>query len=447
MRKILLTLCSLLGALSLSAQSTNNIATQGKAQPRTEFITYSTRNASEKGNRSTEKFYIDLKDKLVSTATDAEGWTVSTYEVEIPLLWRDRNVFLHTEGGAAEKRIVVGGKVVGECRDERTPHEFHITKYLRDGLTRIEILSPAECDRRPSEMLPEYTLEEELFLYSQPTIHIHDVIVSAKPDASRKHGELKMQVIVSSSVNRNEKVSVGYDIYSPEQELKYYDLRDKEIKGAGLDTLIFETNIYGAMERLWSAESPKLYNVTLYMKRNGIISEYLTINVGFGETRFDESGIYRNDKLIDIKAARYNTKGNAKTTEADIKALKKRKINTLYIDHPQPYWFYTICNRVGMYVVEQANINTDPKGGDRSRKGTLANNPAWLSEFLSRVETSYFRVRTHPSVIAWSLGGNSGSGYNMYKCYEWFKEQGDARPVVYRDSEWNSDLTLPDPIM
>lgn len=446
MRKTLFTICTLLATYSLVAQSNNNITTKGTAPLRTEFITFSTRNAAEKGNRSAEKFYIDLGDKLVSTTTSPEGNIVRLYEVEIPLLWRDRSVFLHTEGGAAEKQFTVGGVPVGECRDDRTPQEFFITKYLKDGTTRIEITSPAESDRRPAEMLGENPLAEQLFLYSQPAIHIHDIIVSAKPDKTKKHGELKMEVIVNTTVDRNERISVGYDIYSPEQELKYYDLREKEINGKGLDTLLFETNIYGAMERLWSAESPKLYNVTLYLKRNGIISEYLNIGIGFGETTYNAEGIIRNDKLVDIKAAHYNTSGDPKVTEADIKALKKKKINTLYIDYPQPYWFYDICDRVGMYVVEQANINTDPKGGDRSRKGTIANNPQWLGEFLSRVQSSYYRVRIHPSVIAWSLGGASGSGYNMYKCYEWFKEMDDTRPVIYRDGEWNNDLTLPTPI-
>lgn len=395
MRKRLLTLCSLLATITLAAQSNNAITTLGTTQRRSEFVTYSTRTGAEKGNRSAEKFYIDLGDKLVSTTTSPEGNIVRLYEVELPLLWRDRSVFIHTEGGAAERQIFVGGALVGSHRDERTPGEFLITKYLKDGVTRIEIISPAQSDRRPAEMLGENPLKEQLFIYSQPAIHIHDVIVSAKPDATKKHGELKMQVVVNTTIDRQEKISVGYDIYSPEQELKYYDLREKEVKGKGLDTLLFETNIYGAMERLWSAESPKLYNVTLYLKRNGIISEYLNINVGFGETKFDADGIIRNDKHIDIKAARYNATGDQKVTEADIKALKKRKINTIYIDYPQPYWFYDICDRVGMYVVEQANINTDPKGGDRSRKGSLANNPQWLDDFLERVKSSYYLSLIH----------------------------------------------------
>lgn len=444
MRKRLFTLLALLTTLSAMAQSTNNYSWKGIAPRRTEFISYSTRNAAEKGDRSTERYYLNLNYKQTEAYTNEAGESVALYEIEVPLVWRDRDIFLHTEGGAAEKRIVVNGTTVGECRDNRTPSEFLISKHIKDGVTQIAIVSPAESDRRPAEMLGENPLEERLFIYSQPPIHIHDIVVTAQPNEGGSYGVLSMDVVVSNSRRAAEQISVGYDIYSPEKELKYYDLREVGVGAMGLDTIRFSTNIYGAMERLWSAESPKLYDVTLYVKRSGIISEYVNIKVGFGTTTYADGQILRNGKPIDIRAAHYTTTAGAKTTEADIKALKKQNINTLYIPHPQPYWFYDICDRVGMYVVEQANINTDEKGGDRSRRGTLANNPQWLGEFLERIEASYYRVRIHPSVVAWSLGGNSGNGYNMYKCYEWLKEREKSRPVIYGSGEWNSDLRLPE---
>lgn len=446
MRKTLSILLALIVTATTYGQSLNNIGWKGVAPRRTEFISYSTRNGAEKGNRSAERFYLNLAYKLTSSQTNQAGEMVKCYEVELPLLWRDRDIFLHTEGGAAEKRIVVNGQQVGECRDDRTPSEFLISKQIKDGVTRIEVISPAECDPRPAEMVGINPLEEQLFIYSQPPVRIHDIVVSAQPDPTGNHGILRLDVIISSARRSAEHISVGYDIYSPEKELKYYDVREVDIRPNGLDTLRFETNIYGAMERLWSAESPKLYDVTLYVKRGGIISEYVNINVGFGTTTYADGKIMRNGKAIDIRAAHYNTSGNAKSTEADLKALKKERINTLYIDYPQPYWFYDLCDQVGLYVVEQANINTDPKGGDRSRRGSLTNNPQWLGDFLERVEASYYRVRIHPSVIAWSTGGYSGSGYNMYKCYEWLKSVEPTRPVVYRGGEWNNDVVLPEAV-
>lgn len=436
----------LLAVVSLAAQSRNNISYKGLAERRSEFISYSTRNAAEKGVRANERYYINLDRHLKSSTNNEEGEMVTLYEVQLPLLWRDRDTFIHLEGGPSEKILRINGKVVGECRDNRTPCEFNISKFIRDGITRIEIVSPQECDNRPADMIPMESPVEQMFLYAQPPYHIHDVTLSATPDKTRKHGELKMEVVVNATVARGDKIAVGYDIYSPEKELKYYDVREMEIAGVGLDTLLFETNIYGAMERLWSAESPKLYEVTFYLKRNGIILEYICFNVGFGDTTYADGKIYRNGEPIDIKAASYNSAATQKQTLEDIKALKNEGFNTIYPDYPQPYWFYDICDQVGLYVVEQANINTDPKSGDRSRKGTLANNPKWVNEFLERARGCYFRVRNHPSIIAWSLGGASGNGYNMYKCYEWFKSQDNLRPIVYRDGEWNSDAQLPAPL-
>ena len=416
------------------------------APRRTEFITYSTRNLAEKGDRTAERYYINLEYRLVdAVAIESDKGTPCVqrnYEVDLPIAWRDRDVFLHTEGGAAERAVYVNGKKVGVSRDDRTPSEFFISSYLGDGTTKISIVSPVEPDLRPADMVaPNPT--EVLFLYSQPPVRIHDVLVRAVPDEGGKHGVLQIDVVVSSS-RRTESLSVGYDIYSPEKELKYYDLREIEIPYGKTDTVHFRTNIYGAMERLWSAESPKLYDVTIYTKRGRIMTEYLNLKVGFGQTTYDGENIYRNGKPIKIAPVRYNSASTRKQTEADIKHLKAEKYNTIYVSYPQPWWFYDICDSVGVYVVEQANINTDAKGGDVSRRGSLTNNPQWLGEFLERQKAAYYRTRIHPCIIAWSLGAPSGGGYNMYKCYEWFKSVESERPVVYRDGDWNTDITLPD---
>lgn len=447
MRKLIVSSVAMFMALATMAQQQqpSEFGYQNLAPRRTEFITYSTRNLAEKGDRNSERYYMNLEYKMVNAEAieDDKGRACvkHNYEVELPIAWRDRDVFLHTEGGSAERVVYVNGKKVGEARDDRSPSEFVISKYLNDGPTQISVVSPVEADMRPSEMV-EANPTENIFIYSQPAVRIHDVLVRAVPNDTRKHGVLQLDVVVSSS-RRTETLSVGYDIYSPEKELKYYDLREVEVPYGGRDTIHFETNIYGAMERLWSAEKPTLYDVTIYTKRGRIMTEYLHLKVGFGETSYDEQNIYRNGKAIEITPVAYNSAATAKQTEADIKLLKRDKYNTIYVSYPQPWWFYDICNRVGMYVVEQANINTNPKGGDISRKGSLTNNPAWLPEFLERQKASYYRSRIHPCIIAWSLGAPSGGGYNMYKCYEWFKSVESDRPIVYGDGQWNTDLVLP----
>lgn len=430
----------------VAQDATSSTRYEGLAPRRSEFITFSTRNLAEKDDRKAEKYYLNLMPHATTQRTyaDEQGreWLERSFVVELPLSWRDRTVFLHTEGGGNERIVGVNGRRVGSTRDDRSPSEFIISSFLADGATTITIASPTEPDNRPAEMLAQNP-NERLFLYAQPSVRIHDVIVRAEENETRTHGVLNIDVVITSSRQQPEALSVGYDIYSPEKELKYYDVRESTARGRGqLDTLHFQTAIYGATERMWSAENPKLYHLTLYIKQNRIITEYICLNVGFGQTSYADGQILRNGEPIELSSVRYNAEGSRQQAEADIKRLRREGINTIFTSHPQPYWFYDICNTVGMYVVEQANVNTSTASGDRTTKGTLANRPEWLDDFVERQKAAYYRSRQHPCVIAWSIGAESGGGYNTYKCYEWFKSVETERPVLCPDGEWNTDIKI-----
>ncbi|WP_418415555.1 glycoside hydrolase family 2 TIM barrel-domain containing protein, partial [Alistipes shahii] len=82
------------------------------------------------------------------------------------------------------------------------------------------------------------------------------------------------------------------------------------------------------------------------------------------------------------------------------------------------------------------------RSGDRTVGGTPSNDPRLVGDYLERVKAMYYRSRNFTCVIAYSLGGPSGNGYNMYKAYQWLKSVEKSRPVIYSDTdgEWNSDL-------
>ena len=142
-------------------------------------------------------------------------------------------------------------------------------------------------------------------------------------------------------------------------------------------------------------------------------------------------------KRKDTKAA-----ADRKTTLAELKALKAKGKNTICPDYPQPAWFYELCDSLGLYVIDRANINAPERSGDRTVGGTPSNDPRLVGDYLERVKAMYYRSRNFTCVIAYSLGGPSGNGYNMYKAYQWLKSVEKSRPVIYSDTdgEWNSDL-------
>jgi beta-galactosidase len=180
----------------------------------------------------------------------------------------------------------------------------------------------------------------------------------------------------------------------------------------------------------------------VYIRREQRIVEYIPFNVGFGTTEFRDGQIIRNGRPVAIRSARYNALADRAAASRDLSALMRQGVNTILVDYPQPYWFYGLTDSLGLYVVDQANINTDIARGDRSIEGSIVNDPRFTDFFVRRAEAMYERSRNHPSIIAFSIGGPSGNGYNMYKAYQALKAKEETRPVVYidADGEFNSDL-------
>ena len=101
-----------------------------------------------------------------------------------------------------------------------------------------------------------------------------------------------------------------------------------------------------------------------------------------------------------------------------------------------------------MYVIDQANINAGYRTNDRNVGCSLVNNPAFLPQFIDRAATMQGRSKNYTSVIALSMGGQCGNGYNMYKTYQWLKQSDSLHYVTYRDvqGEWNSDFPFPETV-
>lgn len=410
-----------------------------RLEKRNEFSSHTSRANSDSGDRQADWNYIYIKD--FKTA-EADGTKTYSAQLEIPDYWADRIIIMHTEGGRNSHRAYVNGVSVGASRDSGTPSEFNISTLLRKGTNTLSIEVPDDTPEPESGLTTKRTDIETWFLYSQPRTRIVDYRVGADINKSGD-GELFVDVVVENDFRTEEKFNVGFDIFSPEGRLEEYGIKNLTMSGVSRDTLPFKAVIYGAGKKTWSAEKPDTYHLTLFIGDNGRVLEYIPINVGFGKTKFSDGNVYRNDKKVAIKHKTYNASTPDKLRK-DIARFKKEGFNTILPDYPQPYWFYDICDRSGMYVIDQANINSSYGRDDMRIGGTPSNSPEWLPEYMERTKAMYYRSHNHPCIIAWSLGGDSGNGYNLYKTYLWLKETDPSRAVIYRSAngDWNNDITL-----
>jgi beta-galactosidase len=413
---------------------------------RTEFICYDKREDSKVDVRTNNDKYIPFNPTL---QFEGEGSVRAVYEqeIEVPASWNDYNAYLHTENIGGDYTIFVNGVQITSAIDRFTPTDMHISPYLDQGTNIVAVVvvdEPYMAAIAEGMTQPQRTQFENCYIFAQRRLGIYDFNVRLLPDSLNRFAQLHLDIIADNSFSSDEVIEVGYDIYAPDGKLMEYSVNDLAMTGFTRDTMSFTPWIYHSNPNRWSPSNPKLYDLMLYIKRSGQLWEYIPLKVGFAEYGYNDNGeITAFGKPIALTEQEYNAAVDRATTEKEVRALKAKGINCLSPTHPQPKWFYDVCDKVGIYVIDCAAISSPTAADDRTMSGTSANAPWLLDDYLMRVETMYRRAQNHVCIIAFRLANNpSGNGYNLYKAYELLKSFGDSRAVIYEgaDGEWNTDL-------
>jgi beta-galactosidase len=112
--------------------------------------------------------------------------------------------------------------------------------------------------------------------------------------------------------------------------------------------------------------------------------------------------------------------------EADIRLMKQFNVNAVRTSHypNDPYWL-DLCDRYGLYVVDEANIEAHAFYFD------LCDDSRYTHAFVARVRAMVERDKNHPSVILWSLGNETGYGPNHDAAAGWVRSADSSRPLHY----------------
>lgn len=411
---------------------------------RTEVVPYNARHDAEARNREAGGYWMAFQPEVMAQPANSEIAALLGCNVEIPFAWTDGVIYLHVENPGAPCSLWLNDTEVGRISDPLTPAEFDLTPYVRQGENSFRVVMLARRSPLDADNATQRPRFAESYLYYQDKRSIRDFEIALVPDSTRKFGILDVAIIAQNAYNYDEAVTVGYDIYSPQGKLLDFNMREITLPGRSCDTVRFRPFIYHTYENKWEAgtKNPPLYRVMLFTRRNGVYKEYMPLKVGFGKTELVDGRLMRLGRELQLVKASYNAAADPKTTLAELKTLRANGKNTICPDYPQPAWFYELCDELGLYVIDRADINAPEQRDNRAVGGTLSNTPQLVDEYLGRVKAMYYRSRNFTCVIAYELGGASGNGYNMYKVYEWLKSVETSRPVIYSDAdgEWNTDL-------
>ncbi|HHT7391398.1 beta-galactosidase [Klebsiella oxytoca] len=365
--------------------------------------------------------------------------------------WRaDGQTQIIFDGVNSAFHLWCNGEWVGYSQDSRLPAAFDLSPYLQPGDNRICVMVmrwSAGTWLEDQDMWRMSGIFRSVWLLNKPTLHLCDVQLTPQLDALYRDAELLVNLSVAAPVALLEELTVKVELWDDDRLVASH----QQSPGS---PIIDERGNYAEraairlpVERpaLWSAETPDCYRAVVSLWRGDEPIEAEAWDIGFRRVEIKNGLLLLNGKPLLIRGVNrhehHHQRGQVVTEEdmvQDILLMKQNNFNAVRCSHyPNTPRWYELCNRYGLYVVDEANIETH----GMVPMNRISDDPAWLPAFSARVSRMLQSNRNHPSIIIWSLGNESGGGGNHEAMYHWLKRNDPSRPVQYEGGGADSTTT------
>ncbi|MDY5812005.1 MAG: glycoside hydrolase family 2 TIM barrel-domain containing protein [Treponema sp.] len=399
-------------------------------------------------------------------------------KTKVPAGWEGRRIVLHI--GSAESVVIlyINGKEAGASKDTRLPCEFELNQFLTEkqaaGKEEFEIIIKVVRWSDASYMEDQDQwwfggIHRSVYLYSTEKVFIADVkaLTCVRWNEDKAEGILPLEVSLGyselagstikekqSSIDKKE-FTVAYKICRLEGSAE----KGKAGKVIASDKIPCSLDIRNTLAtaakeivikrpELWSSENPALYIVTVSLYQGSRHIESSALTLGFKSVEIKDRKLLLNKKKVYIHGVNRHEHNEATaktlTTEEmvqEVKLLKNFNFNAVRTCHyPDDERWYELCDRFGIWILDEANIE------NHAYYDVLSRSETWLNAYIQRTQRMVLRDKNHACIFGWSLGNESGNGQNLYATGNWIRGFDSTRLVHYegfvRPKIHQGDFTL-----
>jgi beta-galactosidase len=333
-----------------------------------------------------------------------------------------KNLILHFGGVHSAFYVWVNGQKVGYSQNSMSPAEFDVTKYVREGRNKLAVEVYRWSDGSYLEDQDMWRLSgifRSVQLWVRPLVHIADYHVTAVPDKDFSQAQVTADIAVCNTGRKPVKdIKAVLTIEGNKNEGFLKRLAAGDTSHV---TITYTLN----NPRLWSAEKPNLYPFSIELKTTPVeeVFEHFDYHLGVKHVECVGEVFKINGKNVKLRGVNRHDHHpvtgrfvDDATYEQDIRLMKQANINFLRTSHyPDREYLYELCDRWGIYVMDEANQETHGYGYANREMGE---DRAWESAHVDRAESLVKRDFNHPCVILWSLGNEGGVGPNIQAMYD-----------------------------
>jgi beta-galactosidase/beta-glucuronidase len=361
----------------------------------------------------------------------------------VPGDWQNRVIFLRFESVDSAWYVWVNGHEVGYSQDSRLPAEFDITPYVHAGENTLAVQVMRYSDGfylEDQDMWHMSGIQRDVWLISKPPVYLRDFTVRATLDDGYRGGLVEIDAYIPRIVNMND--------YTVEAML--YDDRGAPLLAEPLRASVEEKTTFRATPRTqtacaklvatiptpkpWTAETPHLYTVVLTLiAPDGAAVDFESCRFGFRRIEVKDGLLCLNGKRLVLRGVNrheFHPERGRTLTDDDMRReiilMKQLNFDTVRTSHypAHPRW-YDLCDEYGLYIIDEANLET------HGVQGELSHDPAWAQAYLERAIHLAQRDKNHPCVIMWSLGNESGAGPHHAAMAAWLRVYDPTRLIHY----------------
>jgi len=386
---------------------------------------------------------------------DHENNPVGSYRTEfsVPEAWQGRRIYITFEAVRSAMYVWVNGRKLGYSQGSKTPAEFDITEYVKQGTNTLAVEVYRFSDGSYLECQDAWRIsgiDRDVYIHSLPDVHIADYFVHAGLDSTYTKGQFSVGITLGAVSRTGSSAEISCMLLDDRGRTVFSDTKQVSLSEdrTGLQFTAALPNV-----RTWSAETPNLYTVLIGLKSGAGKEEFVSCRTGFRNVEIKQGQLCVNGVPIYIKgvnrcewhpvSARYVPR---ETMEQDIKLMKQFNINAVRTSHyPNDSYWYRLCDQYGLYVVSSANIETHGIQFHAGGINYLSDHPDWQAAYMDRTQRAVEKDKNHPSVIIWELGNEAGDGRNFVATSVWIKQRDPGRLVQYQPAWWraHTDIICP----
>jgi len=335
-----------------------------------------------------------------------------------PAAWKSKTVEIEFDGVSMNSEVWINGHLLGKRPYAFSSFAYALTPYLKAGETNVIAVRVDHSEKADSRFYVGSGIYRHVWLTATEPVHVvrHGVYVTT-PQVSADKATVQIQTQVRNQTGDACEVEVVTELIAPNGRVAGRVASKISIEGRGEGTLEDRTEI--AKPKLWSPESPSLYQAVTTVRSNGKTVDSLETTFGVRSIRFEaQTGFFLNGEPMKFKGICMHHDAGAlgvavpdAVLERRLRLAKDIGVNAFRTSHnPMAPEFYDLCDRLGIMVMDEA---FDEWTGAKNKWGTGRNNGTashhgyseffeeWADADLSEMIT---RDRNHPSIILWSIG-------------------------------------------